>query len=71
MKNLKCKNFLIDFLDELGNFKQKTFYTSKCKFVLHFTTTDPIFALKENSSVNVLMDCYLTVSVLVLMFMFM
>ena len=24
-KNLKCKNFLIDFLDELGNFKQKNF----------------------------------------------
>ena len=28
VENLKCKNFLIDFLDELGNFKQK-----KC---LHF-----------------------------------
>ena len=27
--------FLIDFLDELGNFKQKNFYTSKCK-ILHF-----------------------------------
>ena len=35
VKNLKCKNFLIDFLDELGNFKQKNFYTSKCK-ILHF-----------------------------------
>ena len=23
---------MIDFLDELGNFKQKIFYTSKCKF---------------------------------------
>ena len=23
VKNSKCKNFLIDFLDELGNFKQK------------------------------------------------
>ena len=34
-KNLKCKIFLIDFLDELGNFKQKNFYTSKCK-ILHF-----------------------------------
>ena len=32
VKNLKCKNFLIDFLDELGNFKQKNFYTSKCNF---------------------------------------
>ena len=29
---LKCKTFLINFLDELGNFKQKKFYTSKCKF---------------------------------------
>ena len=28
---LKCKIFLINFLDELGNFKQKNFYTSKCK----------------------------------------
>ena len=28
---LKCKNFLIDFLDELDNFKQKKIYTSKCK----------------------------------------
>ena len=31
-KNLKCKIFLIDFLDELGNFKQKNFYTSKFTF---------------------------------------
>ena len=38
---LKCKNFSIDFLNELGNFKQKNFYTSKCKFFLHFTATDP------------------------------
>ena len=41
VKNLKCKNFLIDFLVELGNFKQKTFYSSKCNFFLQFTTTDP------------------------------
>ena len=26
---------MIDFLNELGNFKQKNFYTSKCK-ILHF-----------------------------------
>ena len=32
VKNFRCKNFLIDFLDELGNFKQKKIYTSKCKF---------------------------------------
>ena len=37
-KNLKCKFFLIDFLDELGNFKQKNFYTSKCQ-ILHFEMT--------------------------------
>ena len=28
---LKCKNFLIGFLDELGNFKQKINYISICK----------------------------------------
>ena len=32
VKILKCKVFLINFLDELGNFKQKKFYTAKCKF---------------------------------------
>ena len=32
---LKCKNFLIDFLDELGNLKQK-----------NFTTTDPNIAIR-------------------------
>ena len=32
VKFLKCKIFLINFLDKLGNFKQKNFYTSKCKF---------------------------------------
>ena len=42
VKNLKCKNFLIDFLDELGNFKQKKIYTSKCNCFLHFKATDPI-----------------------------
>ena len=39
---------MIDFLDELGNFKQKDFYTSKCKSFLHFTTTDPMSYLKKN-----------------------
>ena len=43
VKILKCRNFLIDFLDELGNFKQKKFYTSKYKFFLHFKATDHIF----------------------------
>ena len=42
VKILKCKNFLINFLDELGNFKQKKFYTSKCKNFLHFKATDPL-----------------------------
>ena len=41
VKNLKYEKFLIDFLDELGNFKQKKFYTSKFKIFLHFTATDP------------------------------
>ena len=35
VKIWNVKIFLIDFLDELGNFKQKNFYTSKCK-ILHF-----------------------------------
>ena len=41
VKILKCKIFLINFLDELGNFKQKKFYTSKCNFFLHFKATEP------------------------------
>ena len=48
VKNLKCKNFLIDFLHELGNFKQKKFYTSKCKFLLHFKATDPYYQKRFN-----------------------
>ena len=48
VKNLKCKNFLIDFLNELGNFKQKNFCTSKRKVFLHFTTTDPRIPLGKN-----------------------
>ena len=42
VKYLKCQNFFIFFLDELGNFRQKKFSTLKCNFFLHFTTTDPI-----------------------------
>ena len=34
---------MINFLNELGNFKQKNFYTSKWKIFLHFKTTDPIW----------------------------
>ena len=34
---------MINFLDELGYFKQKNFYTSKCKIFLHFKATDPMF----------------------------
>ena len=43
VKILKCKIFLINFLDELGNFKQKKFYTSKCKIFLPFKATAPLF----------------------------
>ena len=46
VKNLKYKIFLIDFLDELGNFKQKNFTHQKCKFFLHFTTTDPLHIIE-------------------------
>ena len=38
---LKCKILLIDFLDELGNFKQKKIYTSKCNFFYIFTSHKP------------------------------
>ena len=62
VKNLKCKNFLIDFLHELGNFKQKKFYTSKCKFFLHITTTDPIphfvFRNLRHPMVQKILDIY-------------
>ena len=34
VKISKCKIFLINFLDELGNFKQKKFYTSKQSIAL-------------------------------------
>ena len=37
----------ISNLDELGNFKQKNFYTSKCKFFLHFKATDPMTSQPE------------------------
>ena len=43
---------MIDFLDELGNFKQKDFYTSKCKPFLHFTATEPMSYLKKNGEKN-------------------
>ena len=33
----ECKNVLIGFLNELGNFKKKKIYISKCKDLLHFT----------------------------------
>ena len=36
---LNCKNFLIGFLDELGNFKQKIFTFQNVIFFLHFTAT--------------------------------
>ena len=43
VKILRFKIFLINFLDELGNLKQKKFYTSKCKIFLHFKATDPLY----------------------------
>ena len=33
VKVLECKIFLIDFLNELDNFKKKIFYTPKCKLI--------------------------------------
>ena len=39
------QNFLIGFLDELDNFKQKKFTFQNVNFFLHFTATDPFLAL--------------------------
>ena len=36
LKFQNVKFFFINFLDELGNLKQKNFYASKCKIFLHF-----------------------------------
>ena len=44
---LKCKNFLIGFLDELGNFKQKKFTFQNVILFLHFTAMDPIFCMPK------------------------
>ena len=33
VKFQNVKKFLIDFLDELGSFKQKKIYTSKCRIL--------------------------------------
>ena len=55
VKILKCKIFLINFLDELGNFKQKIFYTSKCKIFLHFKATDPLWTFQLLSLAEKLM----------------
>ena len=41
VKNSKCKNFLIDFLDELSILSKKNFTLQNVDFFLHFTTTDP------------------------------
>ena len=39
---LECKIFLIGFLDELGNFKQKKVLPFEMQFFSHFTATDPL-----------------------------
>ena len=51
---LKCKIFLINFLDELGNFEQKKFYTSKCKIFLYFKATDSYLTFEFVLSFNML-----------------
>ena len=38
----KCKNFLIGFQDELGNFKQKKITFQIVIFFLHFTAMNPL-----------------------------
>ena len=42
---LKCKNFLIGFLNESGNLKQKILHFKMLK-ILHFTATDPLYVFK-------------------------
>ena len=44
---LKSINFLIGFLDELGNFKQKKFTFQNVILFLHFTAMDPIFCMPK------------------------
>ena len=51
---LKCK---ICFLDELGNFKQKFFYISKCNFFFALYNNGPI--LLQDSSDNKTDSCLL------------
>ena len=61
VKILKCKIFLINFLNELGNFKQKHFYTSKCKNFLHLKATDPLSVSADMK--KKLIDCTLILSI--------
>ena len=43
---IELHSFLINFLDELGNFKQKKNFTLRnVNFFLHFKATDPIFRM--------------------------
>ena len=50
VKNLKCKIFLIDFLNELGNFKQKKFTLQNVNFLYilkqrtHYLAISPHFS---------------------------
>ena len=50
VKIQNVKNFLIDFLDELGNFKQKNFYTSKCKILqpLSYVESTIVYPLRKS-----------------------
>ena len=55
-KILKCKIFLINFLDESGNFKQKNFYTSKCNFfyILQQQTLTELVNIAESTTTPLL-----------------
>ena len=56
----KRKNFLIGFLDELGNFKQKKLHFSKCKFFLQFTARDSYILVPLPIKKDTVGPCYLT-----------
>ena len=60
---MKCKNLLIDFLHELGNFKQKKIFTLQNVFFFKFYNNRPIDCLHYVPTTILFM--YVLVTVLV------
>ena len=64
---LKCKNFLIGFLNELGNFKQKKIYISKCNLFFTFYSNGPIKQIYIAFVFPFLAHCVLVLLLVILM----